>query len=66
MVEDAELRAADRILSHLAQLQKSCKQDKHKLARDILLQQALEGGLEHMEAVCRFTKDPRGPQDLQD
>ena len=59
MVEDAELRAADRMLSHLRQLQKSYKRDKYKQARDLLLQQALDGSPECINAVCMFKDDPQ-------
>lgn len=59
MLDDGELRVADRMLSHLSQLQKSYKQDKRKQARDLLLQQALEGSPESINAVCRFKDDLR-------
>ena len=51
MVEDAELRNADRILWHLGQAEK-------KDAMGLLLHQALEGGSGSLEAVRRFKENP--------
>ena len=59
MLDDGELWVVDRMLSHLSQLQTSYKQDKHKQARDLLLQQGLEGSPESINPVCRFKDDPR-------
>ena len=59
MVEDAELRRADQILHHLAQVEKTFKNDKVKTARDLLLQQALAGGSGCLDAVQSFKQDPR-------
>lgn len=52
------MRQADRILSHLSQLQKTYSADKSKGARDLLLQTALQGGCDKLEAVRGFTEDP--------
>ena len=59
MVEDAELRKADQILHHLTQVEKTFKNDKVKIARDLLLQQALAGGKACLDAVQSFKQDPR-------
>ena len=58
LVEDTQLREADRILWHLGQVEKSFKLEKHKVARDLLLNQALEGGAGFLEAVQHFKEDP--------
>ena len=58
MVEDHELRKADRILGHLSKVEKTYKVDKQKEARDLLLHQALEGGASCMQAVQSFKQDP--------
>ena len=58
MVEDSDQRKVERILFHLSQVEKTYKVDKRKGARDLLMQQALKGGTEELEAVCRFKEDP--------
>ena len=58
MVGDAQLHRADRMMSLLGQVEKTYKIDKHKAARELLLRQSLEGGLESMKAVQMFRDDP--------
>ena len=57
MLEDNEIREANRVLAHLEQLQKTYKKEKHKRARDLLLHQALAGDRDCLEVVNRFSSD---------
>lgn len=59
MVDDDELRRADRILWHLGQVEKTYKVEKQKDARDLLLHQALEGDAGCLRAVQGFKQDPK-------
>lgn len=59
MMEDSDIRRADRITWHLRQVENTYKVEKPKGARDLLLHQALEGGADDMEAVQKFKDDPR-------
>jgi hypothetical protein len=59
MVDDGELRRAERILWHLSQVEKTYKVEKQNDARDLLLHQAFEGGAKCMQAVQIFKQDPR-------
>lgn len=56
MIDDGELRKADRILS---QVEKTFKADKQKDVRDLLLHQSLEGGADHLKVVQRFKEDSK-------
>lgn len=58
MVEDADLRKADRMMGHLSQVEKTFKVDKQKVARDLLLHQSLKGGTEYLGTVQAFRDDP--------
>ena len=58
MVEDSQLRKADRLMWLVGQMERSFKVDKHKEARDNLLHQALEGGSQYLEKVKKFKDDP--------
>ena len=59
MVENADLRRAEQILHHLNQVKKAFTTDKLKLARDLLLQQALAGESGSLDAVQSFKQDSR-------
>ena len=56
MVEDADLRRAERVLWHLGQVEKTFKVHKQD-AREILLHQSLEGGSRGIGAVDEFKQD---------
>lgn len=58
MMEDSDIRRADRITWHLRQVENTYKVEKPKGARDLLLHQALEGGADDMEAVQKFKDAP--------
>ena len=57
MVEDEDLRRADKVLRHLATLSKSYGQVKSKQGRDLLLEKTLQGGTGCMDAVRNFLND---------
>lgn len=59
MVDDGDLRQAERVMWHLGQVEKTYKIDKHKSAQDLLLQQSLQGGSEYMRAVQRYRDDAK-------
>lgn len=54
MEEEAQLLKVERIISHIDQVGKTFKIEKHKDARELLLRQAMEGGEEEMKAVENF------------
>ena len=59
MVEDDQLRMAERVQWHLSEVEKTFKVDKQKEARDLLLEQSLasSGRSSHLEAVKVFRED---------
>ena len=59
MVEDAELRKADRVIQHLSAIYKSYNRIKAKKGRYLLLESTLEGGSECLQAVKTFRSDPK-------
>ena len=48
-MDDNELRASERVLEHLNAIEKAYKVDKMKIARERLLQEALEGKTEALK-----------------
>ena len=54
MVEDEDLRKAEKILSHLATLSKSYGEIKAKKGRDLLLEKTLQGRMACMGSVRSF------------
>ena len=59
MVDDADLRRANKVKQHLSALYKSFNKMKKKKGRDLLLEKTLEGGSRYIEAVQRFRDDEK-------
>ena len=59
MVDDADLRKAERMMWHLSKVEKTYKVGKQRNQRDLLIHQSLEGGRECMIAVQTFRDDPQ-------
>ena len=60
IIDDTEIRRADRVSRHLSTLYKSYNKDKTKQGRDLLLAKSLEGGTSScLDAMKRFRDDSR-------
>lgn len=46
-------------MGHLSRVEKTFKVEKQRVARDLLLQQSLQGGTECLKSVQAFTDDPQ-------
>ena len=57
MVEDEDLRRAEKVLSHLKMLTKSYSKIKAKKGRNLLMEKTLQGGTACIGSVKSFLED---------